>query len=107
MSEFEVWAVIVGLTAVTVATRSFFLALGDRIALPERLQHGLRFAPACALAALVAPEVLTAGGAPALSFDNFRLLAAAAAVLTMLATRSMVATIVVGMGAFTALRLLA
>jgi branched-subunit amino acid transport protein len=92
---------------VTIATRSFFLVLGDRIPLPERVQHALRFAPACALAALIAPEVLTVQGQLALSAANVKLLAGAVAVVTMLATRSMIATMVVGMGAFTALRLVA
>ncbi|MCU0951275.1 MAG: AzlD domain-containing protein, partial [Burkholderiaceae bacterium] len=44
MSQLDTWLVIVGLTAVTVLTRSFFLVLGDRIPLPERVQHALRYA---------------------------------------------------------------
>ena len=106
MTSLEIWIVIVGLTGVTIVTRSFFLVLGNRIPLPERVQHALRYAPACALAALVAPEVLTAQGSLALSLDNPRLVAGAVAVATMLATRSMIATMLIGMGAFTALRLL-
>jgi branched-subunit amino acid transport protein len=105
MNALETWLVIVGLTAVTIATRSFFLVLGDRIPLPERVQHALRFAPACALAALIAPEVLTVQGQLALSIDNIKLLAGAVAIVTMLTTRSMIATMVIGMGAYTALRL--
>lgn len=107
MNAIEIWIVIVGLTGVTVLTRSFFLVLGDRIALPARVQHALRYAPACALAALIAPEVLTAQGQLALSFANLKLLAGAIAIVTMLVTRSMVATMAVGMGAFTLLRLYA
>jgi branched-subunit amino acid transport protein len=107
MSALETWIVIIGLTGVTIATRSFFLVLGDRIPLPERVQHALRYAPACALAALIAPEVLTTQGQLALTATNFKLLAGAVAVGTMLLTRSMIATMVVGMGAFTALRLFA
>jgi len=34
--------VIAGLTLVTLATRSLFLLLGDRVALPARIRHGLR-----------------------------------------------------------------
>ena len=59
MRDLYVWSVILGLTGVTVLTRSFFLVLGDRIPLPERLQHAMRYAPACALAApLLAPLVM-------------------------------------------------
>lgn len=107
MNPLETWVVIIGLTAVTVLTRSFFLVLGDRIPLPERVQHALRYAPGCALAALIAPEVLTAQGELALTFTNVKLLAGAVAIGTMLVTRSMIATMAVGMGTFTALRLLA
>jgi branched-subunit amino acid transport protein len=107
MNALETWLVIIGLTGVTLVTRSFFLVLGNRIPLPERVQHALRFAPACALAALIAPEVLTVKGALALSLDNFKLIAGAVGIATMLATRSMIATMVIGMGTFTALRLFA
>ena len=107
MSPLEIWLVILGLTGVTVATRSFFLVLGERIALPERVQHALRYAPACALAALIAPEVLTEQGQLALSLANFKLLAGAVAIAAMLVTRSMIATMLLGMGAYTALRLFA
>jgi len=107
MNAIETWLVIVGLTGVTVLTRSFFLVLGDRIPLPERVQHALRYAPACALVALVAPEVLAVNGELALSLSNFKLLAGGVAIAAMLATRSMIVTMLVGMGAFTALRLFA
>jgi len=105
MSALETWIVIIGLTAVTIVTRSFFLVLGDRIPLPERVQHALRYAPTCALVALIAPEVLTVSGQVALSLDNAKLLAATAAVIFMLATRNMVVTMAIGMGAYTALRM--
>lgn len=106
MSQLDTWLVIVGLTAVTVLTRSFFLVLGDRIPLPERVQHALRYAPACALVALIAPEVLLSQGAMVSSLGDPKLMAALAAVISMLITRSMIATMVIGMSAFTLLRLL-
>ena len=37
MSEATLWIVIIGLTCVTVATRSGFLVLGKRYTLPQRL----------------------------------------------------------------------
>jgi branched-subunit amino acid transport protein len=106
MNSWYVWAVIIGLTGVTVLTRSFFLVLGDRIPLPERVQHAMRYAPACALAALLAPEVLLTEGALATSLVDPKLLAALAGVITMLVARSMMLTIVVGMAIFTLLRFL-
>lgn len=104
MSDLSVWIVIVGLTLVTVATRSGFLVLGERFALPERVQHGLRYAPACALVALIAPELAFSNGTLALSLANPKLMAGLAAGGVMLATRSMIAAMAVGLLAFTGLR---
>lgn len=104
MSALEIWSAIVGLTLVTLVTRNVFLVLGELLPMPERLQHGLRYAPACALAALLAPELLVQQGALALSLANHKLVAGAAAIATTLVTRSIVATMAVGMGAFTAAR---
>lgn len=100
------WLAILGLTAVTVITRSAFLVLGDRFPLPERVQHALRYAPACALSALIAPEVMTSGGALVLDPASPKLAAGLVAVAVMAFSRSMIVTMVVGMGAFTLLRLL-
>ena len=107
MNDLTIWIVIVGLTAVTLVTRSLFLVLGDRFPLPERVQHGLRYAPACALMALVAPELFVTQDAIDVSFGNPRLIAGIAAAATILATRSMIAAMVIGMAAFTLLRLVA
>jgi branched-subunit amino acid transport protein len=104
MNDLNTWLVIVGLTIVTIVTRSFFLVLGDRVPLPPRVQHALRYAPACALVALIAPEVLLVKGALAFDLANIKLLSAAVAVTTMLATRSMIVSMVVGMAVYTGLR---
>jgi branched-subunit amino acid transport protein len=106
MSEVAVWSVIVGLTAVTFATRSAFLVLGRRFTLPPRLLHALRYAPVCALMALIAPELLVVDGAIAPSLFNPKLVAGLACGAMMLATRSMMASMAVGMLAFSVLRLL-
>jgi len=104
MSAVEVWITIVLMTVVTVATRTVMLVFGDRIPLPERVQHALRFAPACALTALIAPELLTEQGAWAISLANAKLIAGAIAIAVMLSTRSMIATMGIGMAAYLALR---
>lgn len=107
MSPAGVWLVIAGLTATTVLTRAGLLLLGDRLTLPPRVERALRYAPACALAAIVAPDLLLAGGRLDLSFGNHRLLAGLVSVAVFLRTRSMLWTLAAGMAAFTALRLLA
>jgi branched-subunit amino acid transport protein len=105
MSSVEIWLTIIGLTAVTVVTRSFFLVLGDHVPLPERVQHALRYAPACALVALIAPEVLLVKGGGLVALSDPKLAAVAVAVGAMLVTRNMLATMAIGMAVFTGLRL--
>ncbi len=106
MNTLEIWVVIVGLTLVTVLTRSSFLLLGDRFPLPERAQHALRYAPVCALIALITPELFITQGALDLSIVNPKLIAGVAAAAATLLMRSMIAAIVIGMLVFTGLRLL-
>ena len=106
MNTLEIWLTIVGLTLVTIATRNFFIALGDTLRLPERVLHALRYAPACALVGLVVPEILMQQGAFVASAANPKLWGALAALAAMLLTRNMLATMVVGMAVFTGLRLL-
>jgi branched-subunit amino acid transport protein len=105
MSALEVWLTIVGLTLVTIVTRGAFLLVGDRISLPERVQHALRYAPACALAALVAPELVMQQGQVFFSVENFKLVGAVVAGVVMLTTRNVLLTMGVGMVLFTVLRL--
>ena len=104
MSSLQIWLTIAGLTAVTVLTRNVFLLLGHRVTLPERVQHALRYAPACALVALIAPELLLAPQTFAIDPLNPKLLASIATVATLLLARRAVLAIVVGMLVFTVLR---
>lgn len=106
MTSADIWLTIVGLTLVTLVTRNVFLVLGHKVALPERVQHALRYAPACALVALIVPEVVLESGSLALSIGNPKLVAAIVAVATLLATRRVVAAIALGMLAFTLIRIL-
>ncbi len=105
MSEFNIWLTIILLTVATIVTRSAFFLLGDRVKLPSKIQHALRYAPAAALAAIVAPDLVTSGGALTLSWLNPKLLASIGATAFFLSTRHLLGTIVVGMGLYTILRL--
>ena len=100
MSAVEIWVTIIGLTLLTLATRNLFIVLGDAVQLPARVQHALRYAPACALTALIAPEVLTQHGAWAVELTNPKLTGALIAIVVMLVTRNTLATMALGMGAF-------
>lgn len=58
MSFLNDTALVVGLTTVTVISRALFLMPHKPWDLPSRLRLALRYAPAAALAAVVAPELL-------------------------------------------------
>jgi len=104
LSDFEIWSVIIALTLITILMRSSFLMLGDYFPLPERVQHGLRYAPVCALIALVTPELFLTQGALDVSLANPKLIAGIAAAVVTLTTRSMIAAMAIGMLLFTVLR---
>jgi len=106
MADWEIWVVIGVLGVATACTRSAFWLIGHRVTIPPRVQEILRYAPACALAAIVAPDVLL-GPQGELQLDpwNPKLIAAIAALGYYLWRRNMLQTIVFGMVAFTLLRL--
>jgi branched-subunit amino acid transport protein len=69
------------------------------------VQHALRYAPACALVALIAPELMLDAATMSLDPANPKLAASLATVATLLLTRRPVLAIAIGMLAFTLLRL--
>jgi len=104
MSPLKIWITIAGMTAITVLTRSGFLLLPERFSLPPIISRALRYAPACALVAIIVPDVMS-GQIPGAGFlHNARLLGALAGAATFYRTRSMLATIAVGMLALTLAR---
>ena len=100
-------AAIAGLTVVTVATRASFFMLPARIELPATVERALRYAPACALAAIIAPGVLARDHEVVIGWGNHQMWAVIAAAAVFARTRNMTAMMVVGMGLFTVLRLFA
>ncbi|MEC5217482.1 branched-subunit amino acid transport protein [Actimicrobium sp. GrIS 1.19] len=105
MSTIEIWITIALLTLATLISRSTFFVLGHAVKLPERVQHALRYAPAAAMAAIIAPDLMLAGGTLNLSPANPRLLAAVVATVFFIGTKHLLGTIIVGMAAYTLLRL--
>ncbi len=82
----------------TYLIRASFLAMAHRVAqIPERWRTPLRLIPPAVLAALIAPAVLRPAGVVTLLGP--RPLAALAALGVALWTRSVIATIVVGLAA--------
>jgi branched-subunit amino acid transport protein len=105
MTAAQVWLAILGMTLITTLTRALFLIGGRRMILPPRLQRALRYAPAAALAAVVLPDVLATPHGLSVAFSNHAFYASLCGLAWYFWRRGMLGTIVVGMLAFTAMRL--
>lgn len=96
---------LLGLAAVTLLTRGFFLLPQREWPLPQWLRKGLRYAPLAALTAVVAPEVVMTQGTLITTWQDARLFAAAAGAAYYGLRRGILGTIVVGMAVLLPLRL--
>lgn len=103
-SDAYILAVIGLMTLCSVITRAGYFVVGNRVPLTENVRRALRYAPPAALIAIIVPELLpwASGGR---AFFDVRLLAALFAVLVFVRTRSTIAVILSGMGAFWMLRI--
>jgi len=110
MSSIELWIIFLGLRLITVITRGFFLLAGSRFDISETIREVLRYAPTAALIAIVLPEVLFAKDSASqlleLHLNSPPVYGCIAAIIGFLITRSMLATIFIGMVAFTIARFL-
>jgi len=104
MSAAEIWLVIAAITLATVVTRSAMLLVAQRLELPHALVTALRYAPGCALAAIVLPDAVLQHGHVSLGPGNDRLVATCFAVMVFVVTRGTLSTIVGGMLALWAVR---
>lgn len=104
-SDAYMLAVIGLLTLCSAITRAGYFVVGNRIPLTENVRRALRYAPPAALIAIIVPELLpwAEGGR---AFFDVKLLAAVVAVVVYARTRSTIAVILSGMGAFWLLRAL-
>jgi branched-subunit amino acid transport protein len=105
MNTVEAAVTIVGLALVTLLTRAAFLLPQRPPPLPGWLQEGLRYAPLAALAAIVAPEVLTTQGVMITGWQDPRPWAAAAGAAWYFWRRGILGTIVTGTAVMLTLRL--
>jgi branched-subunit amino acid transport protein len=97
MNELNILLTIAGLTIITLVTRSTFLFLGKHIVLPAWLQQGLRYAPACALIAIIMPDVFITPYPLNILTEQPKLIATVGAVALFLYRRNMIATLLFGM----------
>ena len=98
-----IWAVILLAGVGTYALRASFLFLFERLGgVPDRVETMLRMVPAAVLAALVVPAILAPGGSLTV-VGNDRVPAAIVAAIVAGYTRSIFATILVGLVALVAI----
>jgi len=98
-----IWVLIVIVGAGAFALRFSFIGLYEKLPQPPWLERALRYAPVSVFAALVASSLMIENGALALSSTNPKLWAALVASAVAWRTRSILATIVVGLLALMAL----
>ncbi|PTD97770.1 AzlD domain-containing protein [Pseudothauera lacus] len=96
------WLTLLAIGSTTILTRGSFIVAGERARLPATLQRALRYAPAAALAALVAPEILLDGGE--FTALNPKFAAAAVVVLVCLRLRNPWLPFIAGMAVLLLLR---
>ena len=99
------WLTLLIVGALTYLQRVSFIAFDDGLPAASRLRRGLRFVPVSVLVALIVPDLLIVDGDPSLSFDNVRLLAGLIAIAAAWRTRSILWTLIAGMGALLLLQL--
>jgi branched-subunit amino acid transport protein len=99
-STADVLLAIASLVFATYVSRAGMLLVGDRLSLSRPVEAALRFAPACALTALVLPEVLGPSGTLDLSLANARWPAALASAAFLLWRNNMLGAIAIGMGVY-------
>ncbi|WP_252271166.1 AzlD domain-containing protein [Pseudomonas subflava] len=101
----ENWILILGMLAITFATRYSLFAFPD-LRFPPLVRQGLHYVPTAVLTAIVVPGMLLPDGKTwALSPDNAYLLAGLITIAIAAVTRHLLATIGGGMLAFFLLRL--
>ena len=105
MSSVYALVAILGMTAITVVTRGFFLLSEREWPLPAWVNRGLRYAPLAALAAVIAPEILLMDGSFVDDWRSPKLFAALAGTLYFWWRRDILGTIVVGTATMLALKL--
>jgi branched-subunit amino acid transport protein len=98
------WALIAGAALVAFLSRAIFIVPGSHLRLPATAERALRYAPAAALMAIVAPDLALVQGALSISIENPKLIAGLVAFGLAAGTRSILATIAGGMAVLLLMR---
>lgn len=104
MSSLEIFFTTLGMAAITLLCRSFFLLPKEDLPMPRWLREGLHYAPIAALTAVVAPELLMTQGHLIDTWRDARVFGALAGLAFFAWRHSLFGTIVCGTGVMLALR---
>jgi branched-subunit amino acid transport protein len=104
MSAWEIFFTSLGMAAITLVCRAFFMLPKEELPMPHWLREGLRYAPTAALAAVVAPELVLTQGHFIATWHDARVFGAVAGLAFYAWRGSLFGTIVCGTGVMLALR---
>lgn len=104
MTALEIFFTTLGMAAITLGCRAFFLLPREDLPMPRWLREGLRYAPIAALTAVVAPELVMTQGELVDTWRDARIFGALAGLAFYAWRRSLFGTIVCGTGVMLALR---
>ncbi len=104
MSSFDILLVTLGMAAISLAFRAFFLLPKGEPRMPQWLREGLNYAPVAALAAVVAPEIVMSHGQVIQTWRDARIFGAVAGLVFFYWRPNLFGTIVCGTGVMLALR---
>lgn len=98
MNDPLLWILFLGMMVITFGLRASFILLQDRIALPPFLRRALAYVPQAVLAALVTPTLFADSGTSLAGVLDVRIPAALLALVVAIRSKSVLATLGVGMG---------
>src|SRR4051794_34733451 len=104
MSPLEIFSPTLGMAAVPLLCRAFFMLPAQDLPMPRWLREGLRYAPIAALAAVVAPELVMTQGHLIDTWRDARIFGALTGLAFYAWQRSLFGTIVSGTAVMLALR---
>ena len=104
MSAWQIFFTSLGMAAITLVCRAFFMLPKEELPMPHWLREGLRYAPTAALAAVVAPELVLTHGHFIETWRDARIFGALAGLAFYAWRGSLFGTIVCGTGVMLALR---
>jgi branched-subunit amino acid transport protein len=105
MAETPISLLIIGMALINLLIRYPVYLFADRFRFPPLIERALAFVPAAVLTAIIVPAVIFPTGPEAqLDWHNPFLIAAIVTVVISYVTRNLLATIVIGMAVFLALR---